>query len=926
MPDQQQWNPISELKEKYPDLSGWSDDRILTTLSDPGKFRSAFPQYASLSDDVIKKNIAKIKSDFTSNINDEGTYRMTSKDGHTIYVPYSRIAGAATAGLTMHQDDRQRYLNDAAADPNLANGTTLPEGVKITGRNSAGQPIFAPVGTAPAGSAAERFLSSVGSAVKGGWEGAVKLVDPRPTEFEKKHPVVSVIAPFADRLIAPQVEQAKEAVEEAKAGNKSLAAGHALAAVTPGAGPWSAQVGEKAGQQAGSGDYAGAAGTVAGNAAVYEAPRIAGFAANTAIQAPNIVRNTVEVMAQTTPTDTKAFAAGVAKKNAQERANVKEANKPITDKTLAERGRTDDVNAKAQQKLDAFNEKKRQEVNAANLKQIETDNKARLETVQKNRENAQTYAEDLAKTKAQNDAALRMEKDRQRLESEYKSSSIRLANKYDAVVKKARSQYNAIWNKWRDKVKDVNVNMTPAVRSISDQEQSMNPQQVSIFRDMLRESRPDPNELTEEERQRNAFMKQQGYAGDYDSLPPDRKSSVDETMRRIGYGTIEDTKGGAVSASRLHGWKSQLERAVRDTQDGTIRYAIGQVLDSVRQLETQASEQAGAGRELEAARAATGPYFEAFFKNPADLPPEAARSLKQLTPEQVKEKAEQDRLDRIAAYDPSIRSLAAHVRNLGDALKTLAKPSDFQDLPAKPQPEKLPDRTPLKEFTSKKLVPKPYKEPYHEKAADITKIGPDELQEHNRENILKEAANIRNIGMRRSIYMLAWSVPTAIITTAMGHPKFAALEVASAPALLYGSYKFTQLLERPDVLKWLTKPSEKQLAALESLPPSERKSFAEGVSPIVGAAQKKGIRVSPAIAAFVTGAAMTQQSTQDREQLRREGILRNPTKVHVTTPDGKEHVFPNQDAADKFMEAAGPGVQVRTGATSSGKLSEPGVQ
>lgn len=844
-------------------------------------------------------------TDFSSNTDAEGTYRMSSKDGHTIYVPYSQISGASTAGFVMHQDDRQRYLKDTAADPNVASGIALPEGVKVAGRNSAGQPIFAPVGTAPEGSMTERFLSNAGSAVKAGWEGAVKLVDPHRTEFEKNHPVIAAVAPFADRLIAPQVEQGKEAIEEARAGNKSLAAGHALAAVTPGAGPWAAQVGEKAGQQVGSGDIAGAAGTVAGNAAVYEAPRIAGAVANLAIQTPQLARNAVEVMSQTTPTDTKAFVAEVAKDNANKRAKVKEDNKEITDKTLAARGRTDDVNKKAQAKMDAFNEKQKEKINAENLKQIEKDNKARLEAVQRNKKNSTTYASDLAKVKADNDAAVRVEKDRLRLESEYKSSSIRLANKYDAVSKTARSQYNAVWNNWRKKVEGVNVNMSPTVQTIKAQENSMNPQQVSIFRDMLRESQPDPNELTEEEQQRNAFMKQQGYAGNYDDLPPDRKASIDETMRRIGYGTIEDTQGGKVSASRLHGWKSQLERAVRTTSDGTIRHAIGQVLDSVRQLEMQASEQAGAGKELKAARVATGPYFEAFFKNPNDLPPEAARSLKQLTPEQVKEQAEQDKLERIAAYDPSILSLANHVRNMGSALKLLTEPRDLQDLPERPQTEKMPERTPLKEFTPKGVVPKLYKEPYAEKPAEITRLGPEELQEHSRENIIKEAQNIRNIGMRRSLYMLAWSVPTALLTTVMGHPKFAALEVASAPALLYGSYKFTQLLQRPDVLNWLTRPSAGQLAALNALPLSERKAFTEGLRPIVDAAKKKGIRVSPAIASFAVGAGATQQSTQDKEALRKEGILRSPTKVHVTTPDGQVHAFPNQAAADKFKVAAG---------------------
>jgi hypothetical protein len=58
----QVWNPVPELKQKYPGLKDWTDEKIYNNLSDPTKFRSAFPQYAKLGDDVIKRNIDKLRT------------------------------------------------------------------------------------------------------------------------------------------------------------------------------------------------------------------------------------------------------------------------------------------------------------------------------------------------------------------------------------------------------------------------------------------------------------------------------------------------------------------------------------------------------------------------------------------------------------------------------------------------------------------------------------------------------------------------------------------------------------------------------------------------------------------------------------------------------------------------------------------------
>lgn len=54
----QQWNPVEAAKAKYPNM-GLSDNQVFQNLSDPQKFRSAFPEYSGLSDADITQNMQK---------------------------------------------------------------------------------------------------------------------------------------------------------------------------------------------------------------------------------------------------------------------------------------------------------------------------------------------------------------------------------------------------------------------------------------------------------------------------------------------------------------------------------------------------------------------------------------------------------------------------------------------------------------------------------------------------------------------------------------------------------------------------------------------------------------------------------------------------------------------------------------------------
>lgn len=52
-PTTQTWNPVQEFRQNWPNAN-LSDQQILTNLQDPAKFRSAFPGYTGVTDDMIR--------------------------------------------------------------------------------------------------------------------------------------------------------------------------------------------------------------------------------------------------------------------------------------------------------------------------------------------------------------------------------------------------------------------------------------------------------------------------------------------------------------------------------------------------------------------------------------------------------------------------------------------------------------------------------------------------------------------------------------------------------------------------------------------------------------------------------------------------------------------------------------------------------
>jgi hypothetical protein len=131
-----------------------------------------------------------------------------------------------------------------------------------------------------------RGLKGFGSAVEGAAQGLYHVAGDPAVEG---HPLANALAmasgvPQLSRLLVkPQIQQGQQAAQDFHQGNVSQGIGHSLAAVTPGAGPLAAGLVDSTVPDIASGNYAGAAGKVAGTLATAELAR---RAVNAAIPTP----------------------------------------------------------------------------------------------------------------------------------------------------------------------------------------------------------------------------------------------------------------------------------------------------------------------------------------------------------------------------------------------------------------------------------------------------------------------------------------------------------------------------------------------------------------------------------------------------------------------------------------------------------------
>jgi hypothetical protein len=273
----QTFDPVAELRQRYPGVASEPDDKIREHLSDPNNFRSAFPEYSHLDDDTIKRNMSAPM-----------TATEESLPGST-----PRLRAAVNSGVTKMQPPTSLEQNT----PKMPAGGGFSDPEHPEWQEFLGLP-------------SKHVLGAIGEGAKGlitsgaGAAYDALLGEPNKETGKMEHGIGGLVGMNAQGEFAPGeragalakkyiADPASEEWEKAKAeqaqGHTLGAVGHAGAAALPLVGPWAAHLGERAG----TGDIGGATGEALGTVA-------AGGIAN---ELPNVSRIADKVVRGTPFTD-----------------------------------------------------------------------------------------------------------------------------------------------------------------------------------------------------------------------------------------------------------------------------------------------------------------------------------------------------------------------------------------------------------------------------------------------------------------------------------------------------------------------------------------------------------------------------------------------------------------------------------------------
>ena len=198
----------------------------------------------------------------------------------------------------------------------------------------------------------------------------------------------------------------------------------------------------------------------------------------------------------------------------------------------------------------------------------------------------------------------------------------------------------------------------------------------------------------------------------YADLSPVQQDVIDRAMAAHGESpdpiALDPTSGQPISVERVQRANSILQRYIRSGRfEGPLLGEMKQVSKVLRRAVTNASDEHGALGDLEAARAETVRYQEAFGRERPE--PRTVRREREKTanPEEVKRLQEEERLEAARQYDPSLAEAQERVRSAREELKKL--PSEDQLRKARKQVPAAPSVN--HPYEAYRLKPEPHEPP-----------------------------------------------------------------------------------------------------------------------------------------------------------------------------------------------------------------------
>lgn len=830
--------------------------------------------------------------------NKEGLYEMKGADGKVQKVPYSKVDEAFKTGLRFDNPAGFRqYTKDKEAD-----------------------------GPSALSDFAESEYGALGNAAKG----MAQVANWNPSEEEQKvaeqsGPVgraYDTVMRYPERLVKPNVDMAVQAGKDVNEGNYAQATGHAIGAVIPVVGPWMQQTAQQIMEQLGAGNYAGAAGTAVGNVMAAEAPKVIGKAiVGTAKAVPNAVRGTAEALTKTSPSELRRVAEETQKTNQAAAAKAAEDNAKNTQTHLENTQEALHKTQGAELTTDAANK-------AAVAKAAADHAKATADTHAHNQRVSAKHAAEVEKITKDNAEAEQAIQERKGEEEKLQQATSDYYAKEDAVKGKAKAEENAAWKPWRDKIKGVEVDADPLVETV--EKFGVNSPEI---RRMMLQLIPPPEDApitSQFYKDRQSLIDQQGFNSpdlQYDKLNPNQRDIIDNLVNRLGLEPdpidLDLKKGEKVSLENIHRAKSIIGRNIASGRyEGSVLGEMRQVAKALDRAEKLGSNSVGALDDLQKAKEATIKYQEAFGRVRHLPVTQDELFKKQANPEQFKEENDQERLDAASKHDPSLAEDYEKVK----AQREKVKKMKTEDQLRKSQKEHPPAPTVDDLREGYRLKPLPEATPAEQRLPERTAppdrpvqvvperktITPEDIRKDRAENIQKFANRLREMGVRRALYaagtVSALGLSGVVAAVFSGHAGgAAAADVAggasSGGLVLAGSHALANLLEKPEVVDWISKIDAKDVAAWEKLPPDQKALFTQDMKALADTAEAKKIHISPYLSSFVAGSSASQPKTP--EQIKKEAEERQraqgPISEVINSPlfPGVQHALRAMDEFSK---------------------------
>ena len=463
--------------------------------------------------------------------------------------------------------------------------------------------------------------------------------------------------------------------------------------------------------------------------------------------------------------------------------------------------------------------------------------------------------------------------------------------KYADAEKKANTDNDAAWDKVRSKTAGHSTDISQLQKTTEIAADQADPATSALFKRIIKGEQPTLPPLTRASRAIR-YVDSAGNPVDPMTMgAPTLEGKVKSGEIKVehitetinpddpGYGDLYEKKfgepppvgGGPAQFNRLQRWYSYIQDKMYSgwVSDGHLYKAYGIVRDAINDAMQDIAQQANATADLDNARKLHTEKMETFHDSPNEPQTNASKSLREQTPEQVAEKARAERLKKVARYDPTILKTAETIENIQKRLKGMKTEDQLRESLKQPIPPPSLDHP--DDAYRLKPEPEPFTgkpverdEPTGERKHDPegkTLWAEDALKDRNAlvdygekkgEKLTAFQKMTKEYGLRRAIYASFTSIPAAVVTALLGHPKVAALEAGVGPAVLLGSQVLANLMDNPEVAAWVKQVTPKEVAEFDKLPENQKALFTQDMRDLADAAAKKGKPVSPALTRFLS--------------------------------------------------------------------------